>query len=341
MSQGGERTKPRNRTCHCMTSVREYLIMYGGFTEWCNEEHYGLWIYNTVSGVWRRYQTPIVSANASFESSICTDGNLVYIFGGVCCRNNYLPTNSLISFNIVNDAWKTLSPHIDDYDENTPPPMCDNLLFYHNEFLYVLGGINDDEQLDTMYKFCLRTSTWSFVEQNGTKPSFDGKILGTVFENQFYHFGGMSNVFDFSTNTWTSRATKSKTGKFPDERSEESFTFSDNIGYLSGGENLKTRTIYSDVWKFDLATLEWLKLDCSLQTSLYSHCTSVVEDYYLYVFGGLGIESDRLKTFERFIIRPPALYRSCLESICGSPNFESYTTSLPAEILDEINFHIK
>ncbi|KII66665.1 Kelch domain-containing protein 10 [Thelohanellus kitauei] len=271
MKQGIDPVRPKNRTSHCMTSAREFLIVYGGFSEWCNEEHYGLWIYCTVSGVWRRYQTPIDSANASYESSICAGGMYIYIFGGVCFRDNSRQTNSLLSFDIANGTWKTIFPHSDVCDENTPPPMCGNLLFYHNEDLYVIGGLQGYRHVDTIYKFCLRTFTWSLIKQNEPKPPYNGRIFGTLFKNRFYRFGGSFITrphgfrdvwtFDFSTNTWTARVTKSETQQFPGDRSEESFAFSSNFGYLSGGINQGTSTLYSDIWKFDLETLEWLKLD--------------------------------------------------------------------------------
>ncbi|KII74848.1 hypothetical protein RF11_12990 [Thelohanellus kitauei] len=169
-----------------MTSIREFLIIYGGYENISGEDLNELWIYNTINGVWKRYQTPIDIKDTCLSASICSIGNLVYIFGGDSFGDgrDYRQSNSIVSFDFVNETWSIVYPHTDDYDENTPPPMCENLLLYHNGSLYVLGGIHDCYKLDTIYKFCLKTSTWALVPQYGVKQIFHSKIFGTVRKNK-------------------------------------------------------------------------------------------------------------------------------------------------------------
>ncbi|KII68978.1 Kelch domain-containing protein 10 [Thelohanellus kitauei] len=351
MSHESESAVPKSRTNHCMTSCREFLITFGGYSDWCKEGYDGFCIYNTLSEVWRQYDKPLPSASSSFDSSICAVGNLVYIFGGACCGSHCRPTNTLISFHLIDNTWKTIFPDTARHGENTPPLMCGNFLFHHNESLYVIGGMAEHQYLDTIYKFCLKTSTWSLVQQNGPKPLFKGRIFGTVFKNQFYCLSGTSITkphefreiwsFDFSTNAWTKKTTKSKTQKFPGCRIEESLAFSSNCCYLSGGRNRSLKIIYSDIWKLDLETLEWYELDYSLRTGLYLHCTSVVDDCYLFIFGGYGSRSNNHNTFERFIVRPPTLYRLGRESIIRSPNFERHMEYLPPFFVDEFRTNCK
>ncbi|KII73469.1 hypothetical protein RF11_04455 [Thelohanellus kitauei] len=80
---------------------------------------------------------------------LCSVGNKLYIFGGSDEDEKPL-TNSLISFDVRNGTWETLSPHIDDYDPDTPPPMVESTIYYYNGSLYILGGLHDDNYDDSM-----------------------------------------------------------------------------------------------------------------------------------------------------------------------------------------------
>ncbi|KII71150.1 hypothetical protein RF11_09169 [Thelohanellus kitauei] len=117
------------------------------------------------------------------DSSICAEGNLVYLFGGADVRDVTRQTNSIISFDIIRDTWETLFAHTDEYDENKPPPIYNSLLLCFNGFLYVLAGNSLFENLEGMYKFCL-TLKWSSVPQNCVKPNFNRPTYGTVYKNQ-------------------------------------------------------------------------------------------------------------------------------------------------------------
>ncbi|KII72225.1 hypothetical protein RF11_08645 [Thelohanellus kitauei] len=127
-----------------------------------------------------------------------------------------------------------------------------------------------------MYKACLRTSTVSVVQQNGLVPLFDYRIIGTVFKNQkigtifrFYIFVRYAKdrlyrlktmyIFDIRINTWSTKQTKSSAQQYPCDREDDSFAFSTNTCYLSGGED--DVEFYTDIWKIDFESIEWCKLD--------------------------------------------------------------------------------
>ncbi|KII71151.1 Kelch domain-containing protein 1 [Thelohanellus kitauei] len=350
MSQGGEQKRPENRAHHCMTSVCEFLIIYGGYENNTSEECNELWSYNAITGVWKWHKVPNEIKDTCISASICAAENIVYIFGGDCFDDDdYRQTNSLVSFDFTNATWDLMFTHNDDYDQNVPPPMCGNLLFYHNGSLYVLGGFHDSLNLETMYKFCIKTSTWSIVGQNGVKPTFNRQIFGTVYKNQIYCFEDPPNgsnkfreirIFDFSTHTWTSRVTSSKNKLYPDDRIYESMAFFRKFGIMSGGIMPYSNIYYSDIWWIDLESLEWFKIEYSLTTGVYDHRMSVVDDYHLYSFGGYHDEGC-LNSLERFPVQPPTLYRLCLEFISQSPILINHTESLPAAIVDELNLNDK
>ncbi|KII71166.1 Kelch domain-containing protein 1 [Thelohanellus kitauei] len=347
MSERNKQKIPENRAYHCMTTVREFLILYGGSDTITGNECDDLWSYNTISDVWTRYFTPIEIKDTCLSSSICSVGNLVYLFGGDCFEYaDYRQTNSLVSFDLSNASWNIVYPHTYDYDQNTPPPMSGNLLLYHNGSLYVFGGFHGSLKLGTLYKFTLKTSKWSLVSQNGIKPNFNCQILGTVYKNQIYCFEETLNVsnkfkeikiFDFSKNIWTSRETISRHGDYPDHRIYESIAFSGNFGLMSGGFKPYIHTYYSDIWRIDLDTLEWCKHDYNLKTGLIFNNMAVVDDQ-LYNFGGFDTNVDYENSFQKFTLRPPALYRICLEYIRRSMCVRNYIMFFPTAIVDELHF---
>ncbi|KII67083.1 Kelch domain-containing protein 10 [Thelohanellus kitauei] len=332
-----------------MTSIGRSLIIYGGYMKDDGRLGGGLLSYDTISGIWREYKTYHYTDEYFYFASIIANGNLVYIFGGTDLEDYHPYTNSLVSYDFRNGTLQTLFHETHDCDENTPPPMSNSCIFYHNTCIYVLGGIYDDVHVNTMYKFCLSTSTWSLVPQNGQKPLLTGNTFGTIFNNRFYLFGDSSvtgpngfrdaMIFDFSTNTWTIMKTSSKIEQYPEDRIEESFAFSSNLGYLVGGK--KADTIYTDIWRIDLETLEWVKLEYSTHTGLDISCTSIVDNCYLFSAEGCDYDSGLLKVFERFTIQPPTLYQLSLESLKRSPNLGINGISLPPSIMDELNLNAK
>ncbi|KII74849.1 hypothetical protein RF11_12991 [Thelohanellus kitauei] len=93
-----------------------------------------------------------------------------------------------------------------------------------------------------------------------------------------------------------------------------------------------------DMWKINLESLEWSKLEYSLSTGVYDHRMSIVNGCYLYSFGGYR-EEGCINTIERFIVQPPTLYRFCLQSISQAPRWRNYIKSLPVAIRNELNLN--
>ncbi|KII66641.1 hypothetical protein RF11_01907 [Thelohanellus kitauei] len=268
-----------NRICYRMTSVREFLIICGGYDYISGAANNALFSYNTIRGVWKRYPLPIKLENISRYPKICSFGNKVYMCG---VDSPYVIDPKiyyLVSFNVTDSTWQILYLHDVDHACNEPPPMRVNLLFYHNESLYVLGMNRDnqnseDDDRNIIYKFCLQTLTWSVVQQIGATPIFYDEIYGKVFNNRLYIFDSNTYsttsfrevmIFDFSTNIWTKSHTHSKNNEYPHGRFRESYAFSSDSAYMSGGitPNITSNgtTCYSDIWRIDLETLEFFKLN--------------------------------------------------------------------------------
>ncbi|KII61997.1 hypothetical protein RF11_14155 [Thelohanellus kitauei] len=117
----------------------------------------------------------------------------------------------------------------------------------------------------------------------------------------------------------------------------ESFAFSSKFGYLNC-----CRSVFSSsnvIWKIDLESLEWFKLDNSLKSRIYAHNMAVMADSILYVFGLYFDVPICAYKLERFMVQPPAIYRLCLETLARSQSERNLTTSVPVSILDELNIN--
>ncbi|KII63875.1 Kelch domain-containing protein 10 [Thelohanellus kitauei] len=345
MNVTGVMSAPTCRSDHSMTSTNKFLIVYGGCYNTCETVFNEMCIYNTITDMWRLYPGPFESEKRFASSAICAVRNSVYIFGGSNPHSYNDETNLLFVFDISSATWKTLSAHTNEYDQNSPPPMYDNCILYHNESLYILGGFAGNEFSNKMFKFHLKTSLWTLVPQNGPKPRSKTRLFATVFQNKFYCFGGYLenptdkfehvNIFDFSTHTWTTKQTHPNNGEFPSDRNHQSFVFSSEYGYLSGGDRLCG--FYNGIWRINLESLEWLKLDYSLKSGMVFHKMAIVDDSMLYVFGGWYEDSICSDKLERFALKPQPLYQLCLESIRRLPNVRSIAALLPKSIADELN----
>ncbi|KII63878.1 Nitrile-specifier protein 5 [Thelohanellus kitauei] len=184
MNVTGVMNPSKVRWGNSMTSVNKSLIIYGGFDIFLHTVHNELWMYNTITDMWKLYPGPFETENTFVYSAICAVGNLVYIFGGTNPNISRDETNFLILFDISSATWKTLSPPTNEYDQNSPPPMYNSFIFYRHESLYILGGFTDYQFVDTIYKFCLKTSRWTLVPKNGPKLISTKRIFATVFQNK-------------------------------------------------------------------------------------------------------------------------------------------------------------
>ncbi|KII73981.1 hypothetical protein RF11_11580 [Thelohanellus kitauei] len=200
----------------------------------------------------------------------CAVRNLVYIFGADVVHDLFRLINSLFSFNVTNGTWETVYSNSGDRGENNPQPIYFPFIFSHHESLYVMGNGESVDQLGVIYKFCLKTLTWSLVQQIGEKPIFVHAFNGTVYKNKLYIFDGNPdatnrfrevNIFDISTNKWSRRLTSSNCQDYPLKWMCESYAFSSSCAYMSCGLNVDISAHFTDTWRIDLDTLEWVKID--------------------------------------------------------------------------------
>ncbi|KII72042.1 hypothetical protein RF11_05932 [Thelohanellus kitauei] len=102
MSTENLQTMPGGRVDHDMVSVRQFLVICGGYDCMSGAVCDDLLIYNTISCVWKRYQPPIELEKIVRYDKICAFDNKVYICGIEHPLEIVHHIKSLVSFDVTN-----------------------------------------------------------------------------------------------------------------------------------------------------------------------------------------------------------------------------------------------
>lgn len=216
-----------------------------------------LWGYNADQGVWKDfapYETPTMGI------SVCTNGNMVYTFGGKELRSISYSCNS---YNAINNAWTPLKKL---EGENV---RSDAASFVYDNKAYLIGGTNlHSSATDTIFYYDIQTDTW---HDFGRFPvAFSNGIALTNGNNVYVGLGNTNGTDrglwvasdgDFSNESWV---------RTKDPRADMS--------------NVSTGVIYNNsiyvvddfgiVFQYDIANDEWYKR---------SKCSDRARNFKIYV----------------------------------------------------------
>ncbi|KII73258.1 Kelch domain-containing protein 10 [Thelohanellus kitauei] len=300
---------PPLRLGHCMACVGNYVIVYGGASI-ASVIRDDLWVLDTTTSIWKRYDLPSCVERRCLASAICTFEDNVYIFGGTDVPEGDRISNILLSYHVIQNRWETLYDPENSNEDNDVPKMYNASIHYHDNYIWVIAGTNGDHFLGTILRFCLRNHTWSQVETFGMVKTPISLGNCTLFENKFYYFNNLDlspiafsriRVFDLVSQNWEDMPTKSSTNTFPDNRIGESIVLCDHYVYLVGGrrpnmvhngkkfeECFSISVFLENIWRIDLKTLEWEKTDLILKPGVSYHKNAFVTPDVLYIFGGIN-----------------------------------------------------
>ena len=85
--------------------------------------------------------------------------------------------------------------------------------------------------------------------------------------------------------------------------------------YIVGGYD--GNTIFDDIWRLDLLTLQWIKLRVFLPKPVYFHASTLTKDGQLIIFGGVDNIEENRRTDKVFSVwlEPPSLRAMCMEAV--------------------------
>jgi hypothetical protein len=164
-----------------------------------------------------------------------------------------------------------------------PTPRCSHSCVYHDHGLYVFGGeyatVDKYHHYRDLWKFELKTNTWTELKPKGNGPSARSGHRAIVWRHYMILFGGFFEAlqdtrwfqdlyaYDFSSNTWSEFA-YSKFAILPPERSAFSFGLcpgNTDVAFVYGGfSKLKATNpsitaetrVHSDCWALHLKHIE-------------------------------------------------------------------------------------
>ncbi|KII73257.1 Kelch domain-containing protein 10 [Thelohanellus kitauei] len=308
---------PLTRTAHCMLGVDNYVVIYGGKGP-DNSVLDEIWAYDTLRRVWSHSELPIEVQKMCLYSSMCACRTFVYIFGGTNYPLGDQVTNLLLQVDIRHFRWRILFEHSIETSDDIPQPMFQSTIFYKDRGIFVVQPVSDTEKFASIYRFCLDTSSWKIITNFRHEPEVRFLGYGTIFNEKLFYFSRSDisinkffevGVYKMSMKMWGTSPTTSPTGEYPVDRENETWAFGGKYGYLCGGQRLdmeSKRSFIEDVWRIDLETFEWKKLNLTPKQGRSHHAMALLNEDCLYVFGGITSDDIPVKDGIKYVMNPPS-----------------------------------
>lgn len=122
--------------------------------------------------------------------------------------------------------------------------------------LYLFCGSDNENILNDMYAYDIKTKTWTLIQCKGQIPHIRSGCKGVTYGSDIFYFGGytyrkgeyFSDIYRFNTknNTWTAVYS----GKEISPRVDHSFVLFNKMLYVFGGSDGKLKL--DDFFRFDI-----------------------------------------------------------------------------------------
>ena len=182
---------------------------------------------------------------------------------------------------------------VETFGENYTPRTGHTVSVVANRF-YLFAGADVEIRTNDLYCFDPQNKSWTQLMISENMPHERSGAQSVSKQNKkIYFFGGytrkggeyFNDLFAFDIDTYIWSYLQPTTSEMPDKRTDHVFeTYKENF-YLYGGRD--ECHIISDLYKFSLATQEWICLGKDLEEPRmrFGH-SGVVHQQFLYIFGG-------------------------------------------------------
>ena len=216
---------------------------------------------------------PPNSPTARFGHSMVSlpDGRVV-LFGGE--GENGL-NNDLFIFPIIHNAGVVVAAL--NAGDTPPSPRRDHIAWYHNDKMYVMGGLEKRADgtylIEDLWRYDIPINTWEQLQNPADVIPFDAypspSAYPIIFDDKVYLVdphpwsatGGTVQIYDMKQDRWEQGK---QTGGFP-SRGGTMMAQVDSNAYMLGGEirgpDAQTWNCIAEVWVLDLTTLTWTRLE--------------------------------------------------------------------------------
>uniref|UniRef100_A0A914EB49 Kelch domain-containing protein 10 n=1 Tax=Acrobeloides nanus TaxID=290746 RepID=A0A914EB49_9BILA len=337
---------PTSRSGHRSLCDLDYVYIIGGYNARINgtTTMREVWRLNTVTHAWSQ-----VNVDGLFPETMASfvaeqrDYSMRHslIFGGTGFPFGLSATNKLYSLKETSDETFRI-----DEEETTgiPPPPSYGSAFVaaDDKTFYLIGGTTGQEYNLDIWKLFWSTENqrWNWTQL--TTHRYDSPVgryrhEAVLIKDLIIIFGGGTpqwseqleklNAYNINEKRFLEIQTNPdlKHG-FPQPRKCHAVVRYEDDVYIIGGCNeppdaefigAQFYTVLNDLWKINLTTLQWTKLDTNLVNGVFFHSAVVTFEGCIYIFGGCcdGRSAVRTNRVQRIWIRPPSLQRLAMQTI--------------------------
>lgn len=217
---------------------------------------------------------PMPTARCCF--SVCSYENTIFAIGGKAFYPTGLPLEKIEKYDTEEGSWESVA--------DVPIKICKHSSAVHEDAIFVFGGIDEDEEhLDTVFRYEIPTDTWTLVRTEMRRPR--AECISLPYNSKIYVLGGASkhennvtlDIYDPEINKWKYEE------DFPEERKILAAARIGNGIYVCGGLKhsssrlRRSRTVeIHDLYFYDLRAKEWRKEVKLVQYANMQCCTTAV-----------------------------------------------------------------
>ncbi|XP_022107253.1 uncharacterized protein LOC110988234 [Acanthaster planci] len=326
--------EPYPRSGHCCATDGINLYVFGGYhPAYCmtetepeyrevtkkNEVFKDMWCFNLARETWCEVNTVGAVPHETASMSMLLSGHTLLLFGGTCYPWGHTSNADMVSFKLKDKTWSTLA-----CKGQHPPGKYGQAMSLVYDRLYLFGGCRRLSEEDFLFDadlHCLnlKNLTWSLVSDMDAQSDSDAPFRVMYrhslawHENKMYLIGNswrelysseyhdQIHVYNLETNTWEKEPTlPCLHNGHPQRRQYHSCMQWKNEVYMCGGHN--NVTIFGDIWKLDLPSLQWTRLSTEMPVPTFFHSAAITSTKCLYIFGGVTCLRDRDRTNNIFRI---------------------------------------
>lgn len=255
---------------------------------------------------------------ARFSHTCVIWGGVMYIFGGESFDKEY--HNNMIVIDIQKNAWSYL-----EVEGEKPEPRKGHTAELVNGEMFIFNGVGKDGQLyNDVYKFSLKTHTWTKIDAFGHVPSGRYNHTTAIGNGCIYLYGGFNGekvLSDFycmslSNYLWTLVHNKETSMRAPPKQGHSMFFF-DGYVVVVGGPNSKNDQEL-DILKYSTEKEIWSQVLYDVQSAnsenmentqrlFHSDCILDKDTFTMYLFGGTDPSNANRMDQIVFILTDPLL----------------------------------
>ncbi|KAK5584857.1 hypothetical protein RB653_006475 [Dictyostelium firmibasis] len=294
------------RVCHSAVVYKNLMYVYGGHLPdshtFIKDVKSDLNTYDFEARKWNTLTTTGIKMPEKTEHSAVVYKNSMYIFGGYSgASSNYMDI-SIYKLDLDTLEGETLNG-----TGQKPMGRSAHSAVVWREYMYIFGGWDGTESNNSFYRLNLDSLEWSLVPAKGSPPPCIRSHSAVTHNDFLYIIGGYGPdghtecpySYDLANNQWvpmimnnsnnnnnngSTNKNSQEDGRGPCSRSRLRTVVYGNSLWCLGGWNRSC--YYNDLWKFNLDTRQWSKINSSFELKGIGQYSVVTYRNQLYFYGG-------------------------------------------------------